>query len=169
VERIVVGIDGSATSRAALRWAADLARRLDAGLEVVNVWQYPPALHEWDAVPSNYGYLPMVPPAERIEQEARDGLAATVADVLGSEPGCAVTQRVVEGHPARKLSDLAAGAALLVVGRRGHGGLAGMLLGSVARTCSEHAGCPVVVVPHTNSDDREDTAPAEREKTRSAC
>jgi nucleotide-binding universal stress UspA family protein len=156
VEHIVVGVDGSTASRAALRWAADLAHRLGAGLEVVQVWHYPPDLHEWDAMPSNYGYLPMVPPAERVELGVHDDLAATVAEVLGPKPVCAVRQRVIEGHPGRVLADVADGATLLVVGRCGHGGLAGMLLGSVARACSEHADCPVVVVPRPRAvrDDR---------------
>jgi nucleotide-binding universal stress UspA family protein len=144
VQRIVVGVDGSAESRSALRWAADVAGGLGAALEVVRVWQYPPALREWDAVPSNYGYLPMVPGMER---GVRDDLPATVAEVLGPQPKVVVMQRVVEGHPAQLLIDAADGAMLLVVGRRGHGGLVGLLLGSVARACTEHAGCPVVVVP----------------------
>ena len=91
VQRIVVGVDGSAASRAALRRAADLAQDLGAELDVVQAWQYPPALHDWDAVPSNYGYLPMAPPVERVEQDARDDLAATVADVLGPDPVVTVT------------------------------------------------------------------------------
>lgn len=147
MQRIVVGVDGSAESRAALRWAADVAARLGATLETVQAWEYPPALREWDAVPSNYGYLPMVPGIERVESCARDDLAAAVAEVLGPRPDVVVAQRVVEGHPARVLIEAAAGALLLVVGRRGHGGLVGLLLGSVARACTEHAGCPVVVVP----------------------
>jgi nucleotide-binding universal stress UspA family protein len=151
VQRIVVGVDGSAASRAALRRAADLAQDLGAELDVVQAWQYPPALHDWDAVPSNYGYLPMAPPVERVEQDARDDLAATVADVLGSDPVVTVTQRVVEGHPARVVMEAAKGATFLVVGRRGHGGLAGLLLGSVARACSEHAACPVVIVPRPHA------------------
>jgi nucleotide-binding universal stress UspA family protein len=80
MQRIVVGVDGSAASRAALSRAADLARDLGAGLEVVQAWQYPPDLHDWDAVPSNYGFLPMVPPVQRVEEGVRDDLAATVAD-----------------------------------------------------------------------------------------
>ena len=147
VQRIVVGVDGSAESRAALRWAAEVAAGFGAAVEAVQVWQYPPALQEWDAVPSNYGYLPSVPGIERVERGVRDGLAATVALVLGPEPGVEVAQRVVEGHPAQVLVEAADGALLLVVGRRGHGGLVGLLLGSVARACTEHANCPVVVVP----------------------
>ncbi len=122
MRRIVVGVDGSAESRAALRWAAEVAAGFGAAVEAVQVWQYPPALQEWDAVPSNYGYLPSVPGIERVERGVRDGLAATVALVLGPEPGVEVAQRVVEGHPARVLIEAADGALLLVVGRRGHGG-----------------------------------------------
>lgn len=136
---MVVGVDGSAESRAALRWAAEVAAGFGAAVEAVQVWQYPPALQEWDAVPSNYGYLPSVPGIERVECGVRDGLAATAALVLGPEPGVEVAQRVVEGHPARVLIEAADGALLLVVGRRGHGGLVGLLLGSVARACTEHA------------------------------
>jgi nucleotide-binding universal stress UspA family protein len=163
VNRIVVGVDGSAEAREALRWARGVAAAHGAALEVVWVWQYPPALHDWDAVPSNYGYLPMAPGYGRTEQRVRDGLAALVADVLGPEPGVAVTQRVVEGAPARVLVDSAEGASLLVVGRRGHGGLASLLLGSDARACSEHAACPVVVVPrpHPGDQDRADAPAAE--------
>ena len=128
VRRIVVGVDGSAESRAALRWAAEVAAGFGAAVEAVQVWQYPPALQEWDAVPSNYGYLPSVPGIERVERGVRDGLAATVALVLGPEPGVEVAHRVVEGHPARVLIEAADGALLLVVGRRGHGGLVGLLL-----------------------------------------
>lgn len=153
MQRIVVGVDGSAESRAALRWAADVAVRLGAGLEVLQAWQYPPALHEWEALPSNYGYLPLLPRIQQVEQGIRDGLATIVAEVLGEQPGAAVTQRVVDGHAAQVLIDAADDAALLVVGRRGHSGLTGLLMGSVARACSEHANCPVVVVPSSREVD----------------
>jgi hypothetical protein len=100
---IVVGVDGSPTSRAALRWAADEAERSGAALRVVRAWEYPPALREWDAVPSNYGYLPMAPGIERVCHTARDNLAATVAEVLGPHPRIPVEKRVVEGPPAQVL------------------------------------------------------------------
>jgi nucleotide-binding universal stress UspA family protein len=58
VERIVVGVDGSDTSRAALRWVAP---GLGAELDVVRAYRYPPALQDWTAVPSNYGFLPELP------------------------------------------------------------------------------------------------------------
>jgi nucleotide-binding universal stress UspA family protein len=60
--------------------------------------------------------------------------------------------KVTEGHPAFVLTDAARGAALLVVGSRGHGAFAGMLLGSVSEYCAAHAPCPVVVVRHPDDD-----------------
>jgi len=98
-----------------------------------------------------------------MEQGVRDDLAATVAEVPGPDPGVTVTQRVVEGHPARVVMEAANGATFLVIGRRGHGGLAGLLLGSVARACSEHADCPVVIVPrpHAAGEVRPDVRSAE--------
>ncbi len=144
--RIVVGVDGSEPSRAALRWAAATAAALGAQLEPVRAFRYPPALHEWTAVPSNYGFLPELPPLETVERGVRDELTDMVAAELGPDSG--VTAHARRGHPAEVLLAAAADAAMLVVGRSGHGGLSELLrLGSVARACTEHAPCPVVVVP----------------------
>ena len=67
-------------------------------------------------------------------------------DVLGSDRKMKVTLTVTEGHPGMVLSTASRGAELLVVGSRGHGAFAGMLLGSVSEYCAAHAACPVVVV-----------------------
>jgi nucleotide-binding universal stress UspA family protein len=74
-------------------------------------------------------------------------------------PSAPIVTRVVQGHPAQVLLDAARGADLLVVGSRGHGTLAGMLLGSVSQHCVQHSPCPVVVVPadHPVEDDRHAT------------
>ena len=87
------------------------------------------------------------------EANARDVLAKAVADVLDPADAERVHQHVVAGHPARVLLDAAAGAALLVVGSRGHGGFAGMLLGSVSQHVVAHATCPVLVVHEQPSAD----------------
>jgi nucleotide-binding universal stress UspA family protein len=148
VQRIVVGVDGSETSKAALRWAAVLARAMGAELEAVRAFRYPPALHDWSALPSNYGFLPELPPEDVVERGVHDDLADLVAAELGSDSGAAV--RVRRGHPAKVVLEAAADAVALVVGRSGHGGLTELLrVGSVARACAEHASCPVVVVPAT--------------------
>ncbi|MDT7710440.1 MAG: hypothetical protein QOG20_6047 [Pseudonocardiales bacterium] len=145
MNRIVVGTDGSATSTAALRWAAATADGLGADLEVVRAFRYPPALHDWAAVPSNYGFLPELPAEDVVERGVHDELADLVATELGDRD---VTVRVLRGHPAEVLIEAGKDAAMLVVGRSGHGALSDLLrIGSVARTCIEHAPCPVVVVP----------------------
>jgi nucleotide-binding universal stress UspA family protein len=71
-----------------------------------------------------------------------------VDEVLGSDPGIPLQLTVTEGHPSFVLTETAKGAELLVVGSRGHGAFAGMLLGSVSEYCASHARCPVVVVRH---------------------
>ena len=79
-------------------------------------------------------------------------LAETVADVVGTQdPPAAVHIAVAEGHAAQVLLTAAAGADLLVVGSRGRGAFAGMLLGSVSRRCAQHAPCAVVVIPDGDS------------------
>jgi nucleotide-binding universal stress UspA family protein len=146
MRRIVVGVDGSEPSRAALRWAAATAAALGAELEPVRAFRYPPPLQEWTAMPSNYGFLPELPAEEVVERGVHDELADAVTAEVGAD--VAAKALVRRGHPAEVLLAAADGAALLVVGRSGHGGLADLLrLGSVARACTEHAPCPVAVVP----------------------
>ncbi|MET0187481.1 MAG: universal stress protein [Pseudonocardia sediminis] len=148
MQRITVGVDGSPTSREALRWAADLAGRVGAELDVVRAWRYPPAPSEWNAVPTNYGFLPQMPEEGQVELAMTEELDETVLSVLGENPGPAVTKRVVRGHPSETLVEESRGTDLLVLGRRGHSGVADFLrLGSVARTLTEHGHCAVVVVP----------------------
>ena len=81
-----------------------------------------------------------------LEQAATERLDRVVDSIVGTDPGVKVERRVLEGGAAGVLVDIAAGADLLVVGSRGRGGFAGLLLGSVAQQCVHHATCPVVVV-----------------------
>ena len=133
---IVVGVDGSLTSELALRWAVEQARRTGQTVSAVAVWNFP----------TNYGvdYLD-----DRVDwaEDARTALRTAVAHVLAGAESPRVEQHVRQGHPARVLLDAAADADLLVVGSRGHGGFAGMLLGSVSQHLAAHAPCPVLVVP----------------------
>jgi len=135
---IVVGVDGSEPSRRALRWAADQAKLTGAELTVVTTWEYPPTL----------GWAPPYPSDFDPNADAEKAVRATIDTVLGADPGVVVHLRVSEGHPAFVLTGAAKGAELLVVGSRGHGAFAGMLLGSVSEYCAAHAPCPVVVVRH---------------------
>lgn len=134
--RIVVGVDGSAESLEALRWAVHQADLTGAQTEAVISWDYPTA----------YGSAPM---AGDFDWAANAKVALDDAVELAVGPaGAAVTRDVVQGHPARILLERSAGADLLVVGSRGHGGFAGLLLGSVSDHVVAHAPCPVVVVRH---------------------
>ena len=142
--RIVVGVDGSDGSLAALSFALDEARDHRATVEAVWAWHHPRSygwaatLDDWDPVTD----------ADRI---LADALKAVTA---GGPPPVKVSLRVAEGQPADVLVRVAAGADLLVVGSRGHGGFAGLLLGSVSQQCTHHAPCPVVVVPPLAGTDR---------------
>ena len=138
---IVVGVDGSDTSRAALRWAHDEAANHGALLTVVMAW-HPPPLPQ---IPP-YGSLP---PEDYVDQPRRDALAlldGLTASLAATTSGVDVRTVVDEGNPAKVLIEHSAGADLVVVGSRGHGGFAGMLLGSVSHHLVAHSKCPVVVV-----------------------
>jgi nucleotide-binding universal stress UspA family protein len=140
---MVVGVDGSDPSRRALRWAADQAMLTGAELTVITTWEYPPTL----------GWSPPYPSDFDPNEDASKALRDTVGAVLGPDPGVVVHLTVTEGHPAFVLTEASQGAALLVVGSRGHGAFAGMLLGSVSEYCAAHASCPVVVVRHPHDKD----------------
>lgn len=131
--RIVAGVDGSENSITALRQAAALARAFDADIEVVIAWSFP----------ISYTPLPLTY-SPREDAESIGGSA--IDEVFGAVHPPEVTLVTQEGSPARVLMEAARGADFLVVGSRGHGGFAGLLLGSVSAQCAEHAPCSVLVV-----------------------
>lgn len=135
-DEILVGIDGSESSLHALRWAKRLAEGLHLGVRVVSAWQYP-----YMVMPS----MLLFDPAEEASTVAQDA----VTKVYGRAD--AVPIEVVLGSSAGVLIDASRKASMLVVGSRGHGGFAGLLLGSVSAACAEHAACPVLVV-HDHHD-----------------
>lgn len=120
---IVVGVDGSEESKAALRWALEEAKLRKASVRVVH------AEHDYAG-----------------EQERTDWLDGIVREVAGESPGVEVAQSIVDGGAASVLVEAAKDADMLVVGSRGHGGFAGLLLGSVSHQCAHHASCPVAIV-----------------------
>jgi nucleotide-binding universal stress UspA family protein len=137
--RIVVGVDGSAGSRAALRWAHAEAELRACPLEVVTVWQFP--------VMTSLPAFGAVPPPEDLSGAAEASLQEVLRDEsVASSTTEPVTATVAEGAAAAALLEVAADADLLVVGSRGHGGFTGLLLGSVSQQCTMHGPCPVVVV-----------------------
>ncbi|MFC6023694.1 universal stress protein [Plantactinospora solaniradicis] len=134
---IVVGIDGSEQSRRTVRWAAAEARIHAAPLKILTAypWNGPSeALH-------GVGELPELV-AQRFEQLA----ATTAAETRAQQPGIEVTGTAVIGDPAQALLEAGRTAAMLVVGNRGRGGFASLVLGSVSQHVATHATGPVVVV-----------------------
>ncbi|RZS91635.1 nucleotide-binding universal stress UspA family protein [Motilibacter rhizosphaerae] len=139
-DAIVVGVDGSPSSQAALRWAAFEGAALDCEVVAIQAWL--------DVIPSNG----MVVAGMFTDQswdpalEAEKSLVATVDEVFGEHRPLRLSAMVRAGGAAEVLLAESRGARLLVLGSRGHGGFRGMLLGSVSSACAEHATCPVLVV-----------------------
>jgi nucleotide-binding universal stress UspA family protein len=136
---IVVGVDGSPGSRRALAWAAAEAADHGAELIVVNVWEHtllPPA----GSVSVSEHYVP--DPSQRTAED----LIGVIKEELGDDPPVRVQPQVKQGRPAKVLIDESANADMLVVGNRGHGGFAGLVIGSVSQHVAAYAKCPVTVV-----------------------
>ena len=139
--KIVVGVDGSPESHAALAWALEEARLRREPVHAVHAWLMPIAFAG--------GAPPFVLPEahHELRQEGERVLDEALAEVAGgADPGVPVERSVVEGPAAQVLLRAAAGADLLVLGSRGRGGFAGLLLGSVSQQCAHHAPCPLVIV-----------------------
>ncbi|WP_046505885.1 universal stress protein [Streptomyces odonnellii] len=133
--RIVVGVDGSPSSEAALRWALSQAELAGSVVDAVIAWQYP----------VSYGWPVMVTEAD-LAGWAGKTLSESIARVLDPDGSVDVRRLVLSGDASQVLLDTARGAQLLVVGNRGHGGFTQALLGSVSQHCVHHAECPVVIV-----------------------
>ncbi|MGW2376671.1 MULTISPECIES: universal stress protein [Kitasatospora] len=134
--RVVVGVDGSQPSHAALRWAVRQAEMIGATVDAVGAWE-PPSHFGWSApvVDSTFDQ-------ELAERKFADELEA----VLGTDCPVPVRRSMVMGDASDVLLDAAKGAELLVVGSHGRGGFTRALLGSVSTRCAQHATCPVVIV-----------------------
>jgi nucleotide-binding universal stress UspA family protein len=137
--RIVVGVDGSDQSVAALRWALVEGAARKATVEIV---------HVWDA-PVGYGPVTAMTGADVgvVEEGARQLVDEVLAQAQEGVPAVDVERTIAPGGAAARLLDAAEGADLVVVGRRGLGGFGRLLLGSVSEHVARHAPCPVVVVP----------------------
>jgi nucleotide-binding universal stress UspA family protein len=140
--RIVVGVDGSPASLAALGVAFDEARLRRAPLHVVTAWQL------------TYSEIAIETPlvVQRIAEHNAQILRSAVESIAADrKAGVEVTTDLVNGHPASELLAAAEGSTLLVVGTRGTSGLTGALIGSVAHALIHHAPCPVLVVPEPDA------------------
>jgi nucleotide-binding universal stress UspA family protein len=156
--RVVVGVDGSAPAALALEEAAAEAVMRHARLDIVHVWHPPDPFGPLGAVNA------------LAEVVAFRDAATSLLDAIVDGPLARLVHRpehvqkiLVRGHdPGRVLVEVAEGAQLLVVGSRGRGSLAGLLLGSVSQHCAHHARCPVLLVhaPAGDRPHRARTAPA---------
>jgi nucleotide-binding universal stress UspA family protein len=141
METIVVGVDGSECANAALAFAAAEAALREGRLVVVSAWEVPSAIY-------GGGFAPALD-AETLQgfgERARAIAEAAVVAVKKVQPSVVCEAKAVEGQAAAVLLQEAADATLIVVGNRGLGGFARLLLGSVSQQVVHHAACPVVVV-----------------------
>ncbi|MDX2376554.1 universal stress protein [Microbacterium sp. LRZ72] len=132
---IIVGVDGSPPSIDALRKAAQLADALDAPIEAITAWQFPMMYNASFALES---WSP--------EEDATATLADAIDAAFPSGPPERLTRSIAAGPAAGALVARSDGAEMLVLGSRGRGGFAGMLLGSVSAACAQHARCPVLIM-----------------------
>jgi nucleotide-binding universal stress UspA family protein len=139
---IVAGVDHSEGAKAALRFALEEAKLRQTRLRVVHAWRYGyiGATGFEGAFPVTGGDI------KKLRDAAEAALEETLRESIPETGTVEIERRVVEGRAASVLVDESRGADLLVVGSRGHGGFAGLLLGSVSQQCASHAACPVVIV-----------------------
>jgi nucleotide-binding universal stress UspA family protein len=134
--RIVVGVDGSLSSRAALSWALRQAGMTGASIEVVAAWGFPVFIGDADFWPVDVDQ----------EEIVAHQLRRVLDELVPSASTVPLSAVVTRGPPATALLERSVGADLLVIGSRGHSEFAEMLLGSVSLHCVARAPCPVVVV-----------------------
>jgi nucleotide-binding universal stress UspA family protein len=134
--RIIVGVDGSESAQAALEWAVRQAKLTGAGIDAAVSW----------SIPANAAAAGPLPESYDPAGDAATALTEAIAPVRAANPDVDLRTVELEGPAGPGLVDYGEAAQLLVVGSRGHGVVAGLLLGSVSEYCVSHAKCPVVVV-----------------------
>jgi nucleotide-binding universal stress UspA family protein len=140
---IVVGVDSSDGANAALGFALAEPKLRQVKVLAVHVRQFGFHRAGIDEADPAFGV-----DLSDVRGSAEAALAATVDEVLPSGSDVEVVRRVVEGTPGTVLVEEWPDAESLVVDSRGHGGFAGLWLGSVSQQCAQHAACPVVIIPH---------------------
>jgi nucleotide-binding universal stress UspA family protein len=141
--RILVGVDGSVSSIGALRGAAKIAGALGAPIEAITTWEFPILIGEY--YPADWSP----------EEDAKNIRDSAIAEAFPRGCPVVLTRTSVQGSAARVLIEQSTDAYMLVLGSRGHGGFAGLLLGSVSAACAAHAHCPVLIM-HDNSSTKND-------------
>lgn len=143
MDRVIVGIDGSDGSTAALRFAAAEARQWGVPLVAVRAWEYPRVIAPTSSMPD----------AEEMSKAIAGELTSTLEEVLGVEVADTVEAMVINDPPVRAILDTANPTDIIVVGSRGLGGFHGLVLGSVSQQVAHFSACPVVIVhPPTDRD-----------------
>jgi nucleotide-binding universal stress UspA family protein len=135
---VVVGVDGSDASVAALSWAGHYGAATGAAVWALHIWHYPTSA----ALPPG-----VTPPQVTDEVKANQHKELDEAIAKANlDPAAPVESKIAYGHPAEVLINESQNVSLIVIGHRGHGGFSGMLTGSVAQHVINHAACPVVLV-----------------------
>lgn len=142
MDKVVVGVDGSAGSRAALRWAVAEAARWQVPLVAIEAWEFSPLLFTAD-VPVQI---------DELRDTVQRHLHEVVAEELDDTHDVEVEALVVEDAVVPALLAHVGPDSLLVAGSRGHGGFAGLLLGSTSQHLAHHAPCPVVIIRAPDTD-----------------
>jgi nucleotide-binding universal stress UspA family protein/quercetin dioxygenase-like cupin family protein len=142
---VVVGVDGSAGSNQALRWAVAEAHVRKTQLQAIHALKLDYLVEAADDSSEaerteHAGHL------SEIQRAAQDLLERAIDEIAKDADGVEIERKVVEGDAAYVLVNAVGRDDLLVVGSRGHGGFTGLLLGSVSQQCAHHAPCPVVIV-----------------------
>jgi nucleotide-binding universal stress UspA family protein len=140
MKTIVVGVDGSESSRAAVAFAANEAAVHGARLRIVCAWELSYAAYAG-------GFAPPIDLSSDLERHADEVAREAAAYATELEPSIYVEHEAIHGYPAEVLVTESRGASLVVVGSRGHGGFASMLLGSVSHEVAQHSSCAVAIVP----------------------
>jgi nucleotide-binding universal stress UspA family protein len=137
---IVVGVDGSEQGDRALDWAIEEAKLRGARLRLVSAWHVPAVAY------GGPGFAPQLQePLDKTFEEVAQKVVDTAAK-RAREAGVEAEMGVEQGQAAEVLVEAGANADLLVIGSRGHGGFAGLLLGSVSAQCAHHSPCALVIV-----------------------
>ena len=139
---MLVAFDGSPSANAALKWAAEHASQLEMQIEVVNVWEY--AESALDVAGVGFGSAGYV--GESDPQSWSDGILKEGVSAAFGKQADEIKVSSIEGGVVRTLVELTKGASLLVMGSRGHGKLADLILGSISESCAAKSKCPVVIV-----------------------
>jgi nucleotide-binding universal stress UspA family protein len=147
---IVVGVDGSAGAKEALRWALDEGRLRKWPVRAVHAWTlgylFNGSVEGYPYWGGPGAYVSNGVDLSGLHRAAEDLLEQALAEIEDHADGVEIDRQVVQGSAAEILISETTPGDLLVVGSRGHGGFVGLLLGSVSLQCVHHARCPVVVV-----------------------